>query len=99
MTRNLLALMALARVTAAMADESFVLPEGYTLQILEPTLGKIARPNGWFYAERDMPAGYLWTISREDPEKGQYLVGEHIQVFMKMEEMANRRCLPRREKR
>lgn len=89
MIRPLIALLALAWATAALADEPFVVPEGYTLQILEPTGGKIAKPNGWFYAERNMPTGYLWTISREDPAKGQYLVGEHIQVLAKMEELAN----------
>jgi hypothetical protein len=62
-------------------------PDGYTLQILEPTGGKIARPNGWFYDEHNTPSGYLWTISREHPRKGPYAVGEHIQVFMKLEEI------------
>ena len=89
MIRSLIALLALAWATATLADEPFVVPEGYTLQILEPTGGKIARPNGWFYDERNMPTGWLWTISREDPAKGQYLVGEHIQVLAKMEELAN----------
>lgn len=27
-------------------------PPGFVLQILEPTGGKIARPQQWFYAER-----------------------------------------------
>jgi hypothetical protein len=86
MIRFLLTLIAANCATAALADEPFKVPDGYSLQILEPTGGKIARPNGWFYDERNTPNGYLWTISREDPRKGAYLVGEHIQVLMKVQE-------------
>jgi len=63
--------------SAAFGDEAFQVPQGYTLQILEPTGGKIARPNGWFYMERDGPA---WTISREDPTKGWFREGMTIRV-------------------
>src|SRR5262245_57545825 len=89
MIRNLIALLTLMWATAALAEEPFVVPEGYTLQILEPAGGKIARPNGWFYDESTTPTGWIWTIAREDPAKGEYLVGLHIQVLAKMEELAN----------
>lgn len=58
------------------------LPEGFVLQILEPTGGKILRPKDWFYSEGHRGPVYMWTLSREDQrkEKG-YTTGVRIQVF------------------
>lgn len=88
MMRVLAVLVAATWATAAFAEEPFVVPDGYTLQILEPTGGRIARPNGWFYAEGGSPAGYVWTISREDPRNNGYLVGLRIQVFIGVQQGA-----------
>jgi hypothetical protein len=86
MIRILAVLAAATWATAALADEPFKVPDGYTLQILEPTGGKIARPNGWFYSEGGSPVGYTWTISREDPRDGWYQVGLRIQVFAEVQQ-------------
>ncbi len=56
--------------------------EGFTLQILEPTGGKIQKPNGWFYKERHRSASSLyWVISKEDPSQG-YETGLAIQFMI-----------------
>lgn len=39
-------------VPSLSAEEAFPVPQGFELQILEPTGGKIARPKGWFYVEQ-----------------------------------------------
>jgi hypothetical protein len=85
MVRFLVTLVAAIWTTVALADDSFKVPDGYTLQILEPTGGKIARPNGWFYEESNTPSGYLWTISREEPRDGWYEVGLRIQLLAKLQ--------------
>jgi hypothetical protein len=77
MMRAVASLILAIWASAAFGDEAFQVPQGYTLQILEPTGGKIARPNGWFYMESKGPA---WTISREDPAKGWFRVGMTIRV-------------------
>ncbi len=55
----------------------------FVTQILEPTGGKIARPNDWFYAERHRGPVYDWVISREDTKGGggPYTTGVSIQTF------------------
>ena len=62
-------------------EAPFTVPEGYLLQILEPSGGKIARPKDWFYAEQHHGPVYSWTISREDTKKGPYETGFRIQTF------------------
>jgi len=63
----------------------FSVPEGYELQVLEPTGGKIARPAGWFYRERH-GRSFTWIISKEDPNNGPYETGIRIQVFAGVKE-------------
>ena len=53
----------------------------FVTQILEPTGGKIIRPKDWFYAEGHRAPVYMWTISREDSNKGRYITGVRIQIF------------------
>lgn len=53
----------------------------FVTQILEPTGGKITKPKDWFYVEGHRAPVYMWTISREDSSKGQYITGVRIQVF------------------
>jgi len=39
-------------------------PDGFVLQVLEPTGGKIIRPKDWFYAERHGGPSYTWIKPR-----------------------------------
>jgi hypothetical protein len=59
-----------------------VIPDGYVLQKLDVTNGSIARPKDWYYANHGTPSGWLWTISKEDPSKGAFQTGMHIQMFV-----------------
>jgi hypothetical protein len=69
--------------TAMFAED--VVPDGFVLQILEPTGGKIVRPKDWFYAERHGGPSYTWIISKEDVEKGPYDTGVRIQTIVGVE--------------
>ncbi len=58
-------------------------PQDFVSQILEPTGGKIDRPESWFYSEVHRENAYMWTISREDTSCGApYTTGVRIQVFV-----------------
>ncbi|MDA0811095.1 MAG: hypothetical protein O3C21_01695 [Verrucomicrobia bacterium] len=59
------------------------IPEGFMLQIMEPTGGKILRPKDWFYHEGSGETSWLWTISKEDTNGGNagYETGMRIQAF------------------
>lgn len=67
------------------AEEGFPIPDGYVLQRLDPTDGRIAKPKGWFYASSGTPSGWLWTLSAEDPSKGGYETGLRIQLLVGVE--------------
>lgn len=57
-------------------------PSKFVVQILEPTGGKIERPNDWFYAEAHSGPVYRWTLSREDTSGNRpYTTGVRIQAF------------------
>ena len=58
-------------------------PEGFMLQIMEPTGGRILRPKTWFYHEGHGETSWLWTISKEDTDGGNagYETGMRIQAF------------------
>lgn len=62
-------------------------PEGYVMQVMEPTGGKILRPEGWHYHEGHRETSWSWTISREDTNGGKdpYDTGVRIQTFMGVE--------------
>ena len=70
----------------ASEDVTFFIPEGYDLQELKPTGGRILRPKGWFYTEGRREHAYMWTISKEDPSKGPYETGVRIQCFIGVQE-------------
>lgn len=70
---------------SAHAEDDFPVPEGYVLQRLDPTDGRIARPKEWFYASGGTPSGWLWTLSAEDPSKGGYETGLRIQLLVGVE--------------
>jgi hypothetical protein len=83
--RSLLFICLYLCASAAYADDNFLIPEGYVLQRLEPTDGKIARPKDWFYANSATSSGWVWTLSAEDPEKGGYETGLRIQLLTGVE--------------
>jgi hypothetical protein len=63
-------------------------PQGFEMQILEPTGGKILRPKGWFYTEGHRGASWRWTISKEDTHGGRdaYQTGVRIQAFPEVQQ-------------
>lgn len=67
------------------AGDSFPIPDGYVLQTLDPTDGKIARPRDWYYKSEGTPSGWLWTLSEEDPSKGAYQTGLRMQLLVGVE--------------
>ncbi|MAG93031.1 MAG: hypothetical protein CMJ48_04710 [Planctomycetaceae bacterium] len=67
-------------------ESRFFVPEGYDLQELRPTGGKILRPRGWFYTEGHRKHTFMWTISKEDSSKGPYETGVRIQCFAGVQE-------------
>lgn len=72
------------------AEEDFLIPDGYVLQRLDPTDGRIAKPKDWFYASSGTQNGWLWTLSAEDPSKGGYETGLRIQLFVGVEKATKR---------
>lgn len=62
--------------------EELPVPDGYVLQHLDPTDGRIAKPKDWYYTSRGTPSGWLWTLSAEDPSKGFYETGLRIQLLV-----------------
>ena len=71
------------------ADE---VPEGFVMQIMEPTGGKILRPKGWFYNEGHREKSWMWTISKENTHGGKdsYDTGVRIQAFAGVQEGAGK---------
>jgi hypothetical protein len=79
-------MLAFGATVATRADEAPPIPdpEGFVAQKLDVTDGWIARPKDWFYTNEGVPHGWLWTIAKEDPSKGPYQTGMHIQMFMEL---------------
>jgi hypothetical protein len=69
-------------VDAVWPGDADPVPEGYVLQRLEETDGSILRPHDWHYRSEGTSSGWLWTISREEPQNGAYLTGLKIQLFL-----------------
>jgi hypothetical protein len=84
--------LAVAQAGDAPAPDSgdLVVPEGYVLQVLGATDGRIAMPKDWFYANRATPSGWLWTFAAEDPKGGEYETGLRIQMLVQVEEKLKR---------
>jgi len=59
-------------------------------QILDPTGGKIQRPNDWFYVENHKERFYTWILSREDSSKGPYTTGVRIQTLIGVKEVTGK---------
>jgi hypothetical protein len=57
-------------------------PEGFTLQILEPTGGKILKPKDWFYTHSQQGPSLTWILSKEDATVGRYDTGVRIQAVV-----------------
>lgn len=60
-------------------------PEGYVLQILDGTDGRIAMPQNWHYTNGGTNDGWLWTFSAEKMKEGEYETGLRIQMIMDVE--------------
>jgi hypothetical protein len=82
--------VAQSRGDPARDNQGLVVPEGYVLQVLGATDGRIARPKDWFYTNHGTPSGWLWTFSAEEPKAGEYETGLRIQMFMQVEEKLKR---------
>jgi len=64
------------------SEPDIFVPNGFVLQPLDPTDGKIARPKGWYYSSGGTPSGWMWTISEEDSSKGGYETGLRMQLLV-----------------
>lgn len=85
-----LPLILLVLVALILPVRALDIPKGYTLQILEPTGGEIARPDGWFYTAQHHEPVLEWVISREDAAKGPYQTGFRIQALMGVDKHTGR---------
>lgn len=66
----------------ALAFAETNVPDGFVLQVLEPTGGKIVRPKGWFYVEDHHGPSYTWILSKEDASRQRYNTGVRIQTLV-----------------
>jgi hypothetical protein len=61
-------------------------PPGFVEQTLEPSIGKINKPHGWFYShqftEENGGMRLMWTLSKERFRDGSYDTGFRIQMFL-----------------
>jgi hypothetical protein len=57
-------------------------PKGFVRQELKPTGGNILRPKDWRLVEGHRDHVFMWTISKEDSVKGNYITGVRIQMLM-----------------
>jgi hypothetical protein len=89
------AILVFAFMTAnLLAQDSYGIkvPEGYVLQVLTATDGRIAKPKDWYYTNSGTPSGWMWTFAAEDPQKngGWYETGLRIQMIMKVTELTKK---------
>jgi hypothetical protein len=59
-------------------------PDGFVLQRLEATDGRIAMPKDWYYRSSGTQSGWLYTFSKEKPDP-YYETGLRIQMLMDVE--------------
>jgi hypothetical protein len=71
------------------AKPGIAVPEGYVLQVLGGTDGRIAMPKAWHYTNGGTETGWLWTFSAEEMKDGQYETGLRIQMIMDVERRTN----------
>lgn len=62
--------------------KTFEVPEGFEIQVLDPTDGRIAKPQGWFFTSKGTKDGWLWTLSKEEQVNGYYETGMRIQMVV-----------------
>ena len=84
----LLTLLMTASANSLRAESEFVVPEGFEAKVLEPTGGRVARPDGWFYRTAHNESSFQWVLSKEDPENGPYQTGVRIQMIFGLEQKA-----------
>lgn len=73
----------------AQAESEFIVPEGFEVRTLEPTGGRVARPQGWFYREAHNETSFQWVLSKENPERGPYQTGVRIQMIFGLQQKAD----------
>ena len=71
----------LSALSGPVSGWEFEVPEGYAEQVLAPTGGRIARPEGWHYVERHGATTYRWIIALENPDEQPYETGVSIQML------------------
>lgn len=82
MVQQGLVLCIFAALVFPVAAAPKAVPDGFVTQVLEPTGGKIRRPNGWFYVEEHRGTTMSWVISRENSAGNRpYTTGVRIQLF------------------
>ena len=81
----------LACIVCASLGGTEKIPEGFVMQVMEPTGGKILRPKDWFYYEGHRKGAWMWTITKEDTKGGKekYETGVRIQVFADVSEQTD----------
>lgn len=67
-----------------------VTPTEFVTQLLEPTGGKIQRPNDWHYLESHQSPSYTWIMSREKADKEPYTTGFRIQMLVGVKEVTGK---------
>ncbi|MCW5198655.1 hypothetical protein VU06_02775 [Desulfobulbus sp. F3] len=88
--RDLLVVCLVLSACWCQAYEDLPIPEGYILQYLDPTDGRIAKPKDWYYTSRGTQSGWLWTLSSENPAKGFYETGLRIQLLLGVKHVTKR---------
>lgn len=83
MTKKLFIVVILLFPATLFADPS--IPDGFILQVLEPTGGRIIRPADWYYTESHRGPSYTWILSKEDASKVPYDTGVRIQTLVGVE--------------
>lgn len=76
--KRALLLAALLPLTGLHAE--VIVPEGYLIQIVNPTWGRIVRPQDWHYSEHDEGPAFVWTFTpKEIPRGGHFETGMRIE--------------------
>ncbi len=74
-------------VRPSAAGDEITVPDGFVMQTLTPTEGKIAMPKDWYFKSTQTPSGWMWTISADNPPEGDYETGMRIQLLVGMEDL------------
>ncbi|MES2298658.1 MAG: hypothetical protein V4582_16560 [Pseudomonadota bacterium] len=70
---------------SSQAQGAFTVPDGYVLEALTPTGGKIARPKDWIVKDGRTGSGWAWTMLPEESENGHYETGLQLHAIVGIE--------------